>query len=69
MSCQGGKEYGKELPQSLYCKKVMLNAGISSQSLLLGKKSITFEALYLSKGLISIFNMQPQQLSFLEAMS
>lgn len=47
----------------------MLNAGISSQSLLLGKKSITFEALYLSKGLISIFNMQPQQLSFLEAMS
>ena len=65
----GGKEYGKELPQSLYCKKVMLNAGISSQSLLLGKKSITFEALYLSKGLISIFNMQPQQLSFLEALS
>lgn len=63
----GEKEYGEELPKSLHCKKVMLNAGVSSQSLLLGKKSITFEALYVSEALIPISNMLPQQLSFLEA--
>ncbi|MDE6774010.1 MAG: DNA adenine methylase [Treponemataceae bacterium] len=65
----GEKEYGEELPQSLQCKKVMLNAGVSSQSLLLGKKSITFEALYVSEGLIPVYTMLPQQLSFLEAMA
>lgn len=65
----GEKEYGEELPQSLRCKKVMLNAGVSSQSLLLGKKSITFEALYVSEALIPVYNMLPQQLSFLEAMA
>ena len=65
----GGKEYGEDLPKSLDCKKVMLNAGVSSQALLLGKKSITFEALYVSKELIPIFDMQPQLLSFLEAMA
>ncbi|NMA21114.1 MAG: DNA adenine methylase [Lentisphaerae bacterium] len=48
----GGKEYGEELPQSLHCQKVMLNAGLSSQALLLGKKSTTFEALYISKALL-----------------
>lgn len=63
----GEKEYGEELPKSLHCKKVMLNAGISSQSLLLGKKSTTFEALYVSNTLIPILDMQFQQLSFLEA--
>lgn len=65
----GGKEYGEELPKSLNCKKVMLNAGVSSQALLLGKKSVTFEALYVSEALISICDMQPQQLSFLGAMA
>ncbi len=65
----GGKEYGEELPESLHCKKVMLNAGVSSQSLLLGKKSITFEALYVSEALIPVYNMLPQQLSFLEALA
>lgn len=65
----GEKEYGEELPQSLHCKKVMLNAGVSSQSLLLGKKSITFEALYVSEALIPVYTMLPQQLSFLEAMA
>lgn len=65
----GGKEYGEELPKSLHCEKIMLNAGVSSQALLLGKKSITFEALYVSEALIPIFKMQPQQLYFLEAMA
>ncbi len=65
----GEKNYGEELPKSLNCKKVMLNAGVSSQALLLGEKAITFEALYVSKELVPIFDMQPQQLSFLEAMA
>ena len=30
----------------------MLKAGLSSQALLLGRKSVTYEALYVSKGLI-----------------
>lgn len=65
----GEKEYGEDLPKSLHCKKVMLNAGVSSQSLLLGKKSITFEALYVSEALIPIYKMLPQQLSFVEALA
>lgn len=65
----GGKEYGEELPEKLNCKKVLLNAGLSSQSLLLGKKSTTFEALYISEALIPMFDMIPQQLSLLEAMA
>ena len=49
-SC-GDKQYGKELPKELGLKKVLLNAGLSSQSILLGKKETTFEALYVSRGL------------------
>ncbi len=48
----GGKQYGKELPSSLHCKKVMLDAGLSSQAVLLGKKSTTLEALYVSSSLL-----------------
>ena len=47
----GGKSYGEDLPASLGCKKVLLNAGLSSQALLLGKHSTTLEALYISPGL------------------
>ena len=47
----GDKQYGKDLPKELGLKKVMLNAGLSSQSILLGKREGTYEALYLSKGL------------------
>lgn len=65
----GGKEYGEELPSSLHCQKFMLNAGLSSQALLLGKKSTTFEALYISETLLPVFNSIPQQLSLLEAMA
>lgn len=65
----GGKKYGKELPENLHCQKFMLNAGISSQALLLGKKSTTFEALYVSEGLLPVFCSAPQQLSLLEAMA
>ena len=47
----GEKQYGMELPEHLNLKKVMLNAGLSSQSLLLGKRETTYEALYISPGL------------------
>ena len=47
----------------------MLNAGLSSQATLLGKKSTTFEALYISKSLIPLLYSAPKQLSFWEAMA
>lgn len=65
----GSKEYGEDLPESLGCKKIMLNAGLSTQALLLGKKSTTFEALYVSESLIPVSYKLPRQLSFMEAMA
>ena len=47
----GNKQYGEDLPEDLVLKKVLLKAGLSSQSLLLGKKEVTYEALYISQGL------------------
>ena len=47
----GDKQYGREMPKELGLKKVLLNAGLSSQSLLLGKKETTYESLYVSQGL------------------
>ena len=47
----GGKEYGEDLPVCLGCKKILLNAGTSTQSTLLGRKAVTFEALYISRNL------------------
>lgn len=47
----GEKEYGNDLPDWLDCEKVYLNAGVSSQAVLLGKKDITYEALYISRNL------------------
>lgn len=58
----GGKEYGEDLPNSLGCKKIMLNAGVSTQATLQGKSSITFEALYVSKSLIPYLNRSDLQL-------
>ena len=52
------------MPAELGLKKVMLNAGLSSQSLLLGKKETTREALYLSRNLRNIVvPMMNEQLS------
>ena len=59
-SC-GEKQYGNDLPEELGLKKVMLNAGLSSQALLLGKKELTFEALYLSENLKEIVKPKAQQ--------
>ena len=47
----GDKQYGEDLPAELGLQKVLLNAGLSSQSVLLGKKEVTYEALYISPGL------------------
>ena len=65
----GEKEYGEALPASLRCKKIILNAGLSSQAILLGKKSITFESLYVSESLLPLFGNKPRQLPLLEAIA
>lgn len=49
----GKKVYGEKLPKHLMCKKILIHAGISSQSTLLGKKEITLESLYISKNIAS----------------
>ncbi len=49
-SC-GEKKYGENLPEELGLLKVMLNAGISTQSVFNGKPSSTTEALYVSPNL------------------
>lgn len=62
----GGKAYGEELPVSLGCRKILLNAGVSSQSVLLGRKATTFEALYVSEKLIPIFEKTAEHFSYWE---
>ncbi|MGL4209863.1 MAG: Dam family site-specific DNA-(adenine-N6)-methyltransferase [Candidatus Adiutrix sp.] len=64
----GGKEYGEELPTALECKKMLLNAGTSSQATLLGRKEITFEALYVSRNLQPYEVFIPQQMTLMDAM-
>ena len=49
----GNKTYGKDLPSRLNLKKILIEAGRSTQSTLLGKGEVTFEALYLSESLVS----------------
>lgn len=65
----GAKEYGEDLPNSLGCKKIMLNAGLSSQALFLGKKSTTFEALYISESLIPLYHRVSKQQSLFETLA
>ena len=48
----GEKIYGCDLPADLGCKKILLYAGTSAQSTLLGKSNKTFESLYISKSLL-----------------
>ena len=49
----GDKKYGKDLPEHLKLKKLLLNAGRSTQATLLGKDDITMESLYLSPSFLS----------------
>ena len=53
--CTGEKKHGNYLPDSLNLTRIQINAGTSSQSVLLGKNEITYESLYLSQGLSEIF--------------
>lgn len=48
----GEKAYGEDLPSTLRCTKILLDAGVSSQAVLLGKRSTTYEALYVSDSLL-----------------
>ena len=47
----GDRQIGSLLPDSLNLTHIFINAGLSAQSLLNGKKEITFESLYLSPNL------------------
>lgn len=47
----GDRSYGEDLPDALDCQKIYLNAGLSTQATLLGRKETTYEALYLSRNL------------------
>ena len=46
------KTYGKNIPENIGVYRVEVNAGVSSQSTLLGKNETTYESIYLSKPLI-----------------
>jgi DNA adenine methylase len=48
---RGDKNFGRPLPESLGLTRIELEAGRSSQSTLLGLEEVTFESLYLSRGL------------------
>lgn len=62
----GDRGYGHELPRELGCKKILLNAGLSSQAILLGKREVTFEALYLSRSLKAACDFMPRQICMFE---
>ncbi len=48
----GEKKYGNSLPEYLSLKHIEVNAGVSSQATLLGRKVETVESLYLSHRLV-----------------
>jgi DNA adenine methylase len=50
---KGNKTYGVELPAELKLYKMLLHAGRSTQSTLLGRSDITYESLYLSAPLVT----------------
>lgn len=62
----GGKAYGEELPKELKCKKILLNAGPSTQATLLGRRNITYEALYISHRLSEEIPSAPKQVAIWE---
>ncbi|MDR3280799.1 MAG: DNA adenine methylase [Synergistaceae bacterium] len=63
----GEKEYGSELPQELNCTKILLDAGLSTQATLLGKRHTTYEALYISQNLSLPIDITQRQLTLLES--
>jgi DNA adenine methylase len=64
----GEKSYGKRLPKDLNCTRYVLNAGVSTQSTLLGRKSITFESLYVSNDIAKdVEHILPHQITLMES--
>ena len=68
----GKKTFGQTLPDTLDLRRVELDAGRSSQATLLGRRSKTYESLYLSPALIARLGhvrasqvAQPKQLTLL----
>lgn len=53
----GDKTYGSPLPEILNLTKIEINAGRSSQATLLNRKEFTYEAIYLSPGLLDKINL------------
>ena len=49
---KGAKTYGRTLPEELNLVHLVIEAGRSTQSTLLGRRDITYESLYLSPALI-----------------
>ena len=45
----GDKEIGKLLPEKLELTHIYINAGLSAQALLNGRKEVTYESLYMSR--------------------
>lgn len=52
----GDKIHGISLPRKLGLTKIEVNAGRSSQATLLNRNEITYESIYLSKGLCRLIN-------------
>lgn len=70
----GDKVIGKSLPDDLNLKHLLINAGVSAQATLMGKKEITYESLYLSPGLfrkpdayhqMTLFDILPKEVAVL----
>lgn len=57
----GEKRYGQDMPADLRLHQVELAAGRSSQATLLGRKSLTFESLYLSPSLMERLGAKESQ--------
>ena len=60
---KGDKSYGKELPTDLQLYQILIDAGRSTQSTLLGQNDITYESLYLSPALVTKLGMDIDQSS------
>lgn len=54
----GRRTYGQELPEHLKLKRILLPAGRSSQSTLLGRAELTVESLYLSPALLERISVE-----------
>ncbi|MBQ7178957.1 MAG: DNA adenine methylase [Victivallales bacterium] len=64
----GDTSYGRDLPDYLECTKILLKAGKSTQATFLGESKVTYEALYISRGLSNLA-LQNQESFLFEEMN